>query len=822
MAVWSDLRYAVRTLARAPGFTAVAVLTLALGIGANTAIFSIVNAALIRPLEYPEPNRIVTLWGSNPALSIGLDLLPMTAKHWDAWRRRNHVFEEVAAFDSKELHLTGSGAPEHFDAARVTAGFFSVFGVKPYLGRTFVPEEDRAGGGKAAVVSYALWQNRFGGDPGLIGRTLTLSGQGYRVIGVLPPGFGFPKGAEVPSYYHFGARTDLWISASLTQHEIDNGSLGFTVVARLKPGIPVKQAQAEMSLIMRQLAREDPNNNKGFSVRVIPLRETIVSGLRPALLAIMAAVAAVLLIACANLANLLLTRAVSRRKEIALRAALGAGRWQLIRQLLAESLLLSLTGGVLGLLLARWGVVLVERMMPAGLPRVGDAQLDSAVVAFSLLVSVLTGVLFGLAPAWNAAKLDLNRSLKEGGRSSTTQAHPLVRRGLVVSEIAMAMVLVVTAGLLLKSFLKLQSVDTGFHPENLIAVDLSLPGAGYFERGSGRYDQPGRRAEFVALVTERASAVPGVSSVAAISELPLSGRVSMEGLRFEGRPVPDMSQPPVADSRSATPGYLRTMGVRLLKGRWFTEQDRADSVPVAVIDDTMARVYWPGEDPIGKRFRNLNSANPWWTIVGVARSVTHSGLGAKKNPEYFRPFSQQEVSWMTVVVRSAIDPSALLAALRKEIWAVDKDLPVSDITTVTQLVSDAAAAPRFRSLLIGVFGAFALLLASLGIYGVISYTVAQQMHDLGIRVALGAGTRDILRLIVGGGLALAATGVAAGLVGAFGLTRLLASLLYGVTPTDAWTFGGVAVLLLAVALVASYIPARRAMRVDPLVALRYE
>ncbi len=821
MTTWSDLRYAARAFAREPGFTAVAMLMLALGIGANTAIFSVVNAALIRPLEYHQPDRIVTLWGSNPALSIGLDLLPMSAKHWDQWRRRNHVFEEVAAFDSQDLHLTNAGTPERFKAARVTAGFFSVFGVKPCLGRAFVPEEDRAGAGKLAIVGYGLWQNRFGADPGLIGRTITLNGQGYRVIGVMPPDFGFPKGAEVPSYYRFAPRTDLWVSASLTQREIDNGSLGFTVVARLKPGISVKQAQGEMSIIMRQLEKEDPNN-KGFSVRVIPLHETIVRGLRPALLAIMAAVAAVLLIACANLANLLLARAVARRKEIALRAALGASRWQLIRQLLIESLLVSLAGGALGLLLARWGVVVLERMIPAGLPRVGDARLDSIVVAFSLLVSVLTGVLFGLAPAWNTAKLDLNRWLKEGGRSSAAQAHPLVRRGLVVSEIAVATVLLVATGLLLRSFLKLQSVDTGFRAENVVAVELSLPGSGFFERGNGRYDQPGRKAEFVTRLVERASALPGVTSAGAISELPLAGGVNMEGLTFEGRPQPDPSRPPVADFRSVTPGYLRTMGIRLLKGRWFTDQDRADSLPVAVIDDTMARTYWPAEEPIGKRFRNLNSSKPWWTVVGVVRSVTHNGLGADKQPEYFRPYSQQELSWTTLVIRSAIHPPSLLAGLRKEIWAVDKDQPVSKITTLEQVVSEAAAAPRFRSVLIGIFGAFALLLATLGIYGVISYSVAQQTHDLGIRIALGAGSREILSLVLGGGLALAATGVAIGLAASIGLTRLLASLLYGVTPTDLWTYGGVTVLLLTVALVASYVPARRAMRVDPLVALHYD
>jgi putative ABC transport system permease protein len=822
MTAWSDLRYAARAMARKPGFTAIAVLTLALGIGANTAIFSVVNAALIRPLEYRQPDRIVTLWGSNPALSIGLDLLPMSARHWDNWRRRNHVFEEVAAFDSRDLHLTNAGTPERFKAARVTAGFFSVFGVKPYLGRAFVPEEDRDGAGKAAIVGYGLWRDRFGADPGLVGRAITLNGQGYRVVGVMPPDFGFPKGAEVPSYYHFAPRTDLWVSASLTQREIDNGSLGFSVVARLKPGIPVNQAQAEMSAIMRQLEKEDPDNNKGFSVRVIPLHETIVSGLRPALLAIMAAVAAVLLIACVNLANLLLARAVARRKEIAVRAALGAGRGRLLRQLLTESLLLSLAGGALGVLLARWGVAALERMMPAGLPRVGDARLDSIVLAFSLVVSVLTGVLFGLAPAWATAGLDLNRWLKEGGRSAAAQAHPLVRGGLVVTEIAMATVLLVAAGLLLRSFLRLQSVDTGFRPENVVAVELSLPGSGSFERGKGRYDQPGGRAEFVNSLVERASALPGVTSAGAISELPLGGGESMEGLTFEGRPKPDPSRPPVADVRSVTPGYLRTMGIRLMKGRWFTDQDRADSLPVAVIDDTMARAYWPAEEPIGKRFRNLNSSTPWWTVVGVVRGVTHRGLGAARQPEYFRPYSQQERSGTTLVVRSAIDPASLPAALRREIWAVDKDQPVSKIVTLEQVVSEAAAAPRFRSVLIGIFGAFALLLATLGIYGVVSYSVAQRTHELGVRIALGAGGREILAHVLGSGLALAATGIAIGLAVSVGLTRLLASLLYGVTPTDPWTYGGVAAVLLTVALAASYVPARRAMRVDPLVALHYE
>jgi putative ABC transport system permease protein len=814
--LFKDVRYGLRSLAKTPGFTAVALAALGLGIGANTAIFTVVNAALLRPLEYPDSDRLVMIWQRNPSLQIGIDLLPSTAGNWERWRKRNHVFDDVAAFASRDVNLTGAGAAERFGAARVTASFFPVMGVKPHLGRTFLPGEDRAGAGNAVILSHRLWRQRFGSDPGILDRAITLNGQSYSVVGIMPAGFGFPKGAETPAYFQFGSQTDLWVPVALTQREIDNFSLAFAVVARRKAGVPVRQAQAEMDVIMRRLEKEDPSNNKGFSARVIPLQENIVSAVRPALLAMMAAVAAVLLIACANLANLLLARAASRQKEVAIRAALGATRTQLARQFLTESMLLSFGGGCLGLALAYWGMMLLGATMPANVPRMNEARMDLAVVAFTFGISVLTGSAFGLAPAVQASCRDLNARLKEGGRTSGGHPHSGFRNFLVVAEVAIALVLLAAAGLLLKSFLKLHSVDPGFRPENVVALELTLPMA------SGAYTEAGRRAAFFGGLVERAAALPGVASAGAISHLPLGGGESIEGLSFEGRPAPPPTRPPLADRRVATPEYFRTMGIPLLRGRGFTGQDRAGQPPVAIIDETMARRHWPGEDPLGKRFRNLSPKDPWITVAGIVRSVRHSDLAVESRPTYFLAHSQFESSHMTLVVRAASDPALLVAALRKQIWEMDKDQPVSKVTTLENLLSEAVAAPRFRSTLIGVFAALALALASIGIYGVMSHSVSQRTHEIGIRVALGAGARQVLGLVLARGMLLTGVGVASGLAAALGLTRLLSGLLYGVEPADPGTFTLVSILLAGVALLACYVPARRAMQVDPLTALRHE
>ena len=812
-----DVRYALRLLARNPGFTAVSVIALALGIGANTAIFSIVNAALIRPLEYREPGRIVSMWETNPALHIGIDLLPTSAPTFVDWREQNHVFQEVAVLSSDELNLTGAGEPEKLVAARVSAGLFPVLGVEPLLGRTFRPAEDKSGLENVALVGYGLWQRRWGGDPGLVGRAIRLSGATYTVVGIMPKGFEFPKGAEMPSYYQFGQRTELWVPTAFEPQRLrQRGSHQYAVLARLKPGVTLGQAQADMQTIARRLEQQYPNEQKGWGVRVLSLQDDIVSGIRPALLVLMAAVGCVLLIACVNVANLLLARGVSRRREIAIRVTVGAGRWHLVRQMLIESVLLSIAGGCAGLVLAFWGAQALVALTPRNLPRIHEAGLDLRVIAFTFGISLLTGLIFGLVPALESSKTDLSSTLKEGGRTLGGGARQRLRNFLVASELALALVLLIGAGLLIKSFLKLHNVDPGFRPEKVLALELALP-------DSEAYKEPGRKSIFFDQLIQRLEGLPGVTGAGAISHLPLGGREEIEMVTIEGQPKP-ANEAVIADQRQVTPGYFRTLTIPLRKGRALTAQDSKDALPVAMIDESMARRYWSNQDPVGKRFKlgDMSSKAPWMTVVGVVGSVRHSALGAEARPEFFRPYAQSESAQMAVVVRSQADPQNLAQAVKREVWRLDQDLPVAKVTTMEAVMADSVALPRFRSLLLGIFAGLALLLATIGIYGVMSYSVTQRTHEIGLRVALGASRGSVLRMVVGQGLVVALAGTAAGLAAAFALTRLLAGFLFGVAPTDAWTYILISAVLVAVQLAASYVPARRAMRVDPMVALRYE
>ncbi len=818
-AMVNDWRLGLRVLARNPGFACIAVAALALGIGANSAIFSVVNAVLLRPLEYPDPGRIAIVWDTNPHINLGITLLPPTIPNFLDWKAENRSFERMASVTSENVNLTGMGDPERFTAARVSADFFPIMGIAPMLGRTFRPEQDREGAGCAAVLGFGLWRRRFGSDPSAVGRSVRLNGQSCVIEGVMPKGFEFPKSAEMPTYFGFGEKTEVWIPSAYSARQLRNrGSHTIFVIARLRRATPLARADAEMKGIAARLEQKYPNDNSGWSAGVQPLQQHIVSGVRPALLVMQAAVAFVLLIACANVANLLLARAAGRHKEMAIRTAIGAGPRQLARQLLVESLILALLGGAFGLLLSIWGVKAFASLAPSNIPRVRDASLDFTVLAFTLAISLATGILFGLVPAVQAVRADVNATLKEGGKSSAARGSRRLRSVLVLGEVTTATLLLAGAGLLIRSFLKLENVDPGFRPEKILAMDIPLP-------DSEMYRGPGKKAAFFEQLLQRYTALPGVAGAGAISALPLAGGEEVELVTVEGRPAPkSVSEAALGDLRVVTPGYFAVMGIPALKGRVNSERDTRDSVQIAVVDQVMASTYWPGADPVGRRFKlgDQNSKAPWLTVVGVVGSVRHSGLHAVMRPQFFLPHRQFDWSSMTVVLRTAADPTSVVPVLKKEVRAVDPDQPIAKIMTVESVLADSVALPRFRTLLLGVFAALALLLAAVGIYGVVSYTVSQRTREIGLRVALGAARGTILRMVFRQGISLALGGVCCGLAAAFGLTRLLSGMLYGVGATDPATFAEVSVVLIVVAAAASYLPARRALRVDPVVALREE
>jgi len=808
--LWQDLRYGLRTLARKPGFTVVAIIALALGIGANTAIFSVINSVLLRPLGYHDPAALVVINHDYPKINLKASVSAIGYTHY---RDNAKSFETVAAVTGGGFNLTGGGDPEQVNGSMVTHNFFSALGARSLLGRVFLPEEDQPGKNKVVALSHAFWQRRFGGDSGIVNKTITINDESYTVVGVMPPSFQFGR--------ELGRVVDLWTPIAFTREQLDYNRLtneNLFVIARLKPGVEIGQAQAELDAIAANLRQQympgADRSNWGLTTQ--SFNELVVGDIRQALWILMGIVGLVLLIACANVANLLLARAADRQKEMAIRTALGAGRGRVIRQLLTESALLAVIGGALGLALAWFGIGALVKVNQVQIPRVNEIGVDWRALAFTLGVSLLTGVVFGLVPALQASKADLHETLKEGGRTGTGGSRAWIRNTLVVLEMALALVVLISAGLLIRSFWRLQQVNPGFAPQNTLAMSLALPAT--------KYKEPAQRANFYKEALQRIRALPGVQSAGAVSNLPLSGDNSSGSFRIEGREVPQGQSPPHGDRWAASADYFSTMKIPIVRGRFFDDRDTMESQPVAIIDEAMARKYWPDEDPLGKRisFQFVNGIRIWREIVGIVGHVRHRGLEGESRVQYYVPHSQTQNAFMSLVVRATVDPTSLTGAVRGAIGGLDKDMPVFRVKTMDQFVSDSMAQRRFAMALLGIFAAVAMALACVGLYGVLSYSITQRLHEIGIRMALGARAADVLWLVVGQGMLLALAGVALGGVAAFLLTRLMANLLFGVTATDPLTFATIAMALTLVALAACLAPALRATKVDPIVALRYE
>jgi len=804
--LWQDLRYGVRMLYKNRGFTSVALLALALGIGANTAIFSVVNSVLLRPLPFRDPQRLIMIW-ENYQQRGGPEREWAAPADFRDFRDQAQSFEHVAALVGWGPTLTGQDEPEDLQGAAVSHDTFAMLGVEPALGRAFTADEDRAGAERVAVLSHNLWQRRFGSDPAIVGKNLTLGGESYTVIGVMPRGFSFPILKD----------TEIWrpiTSALAAIPGCDRGCVILRVIAKLNPGVTLEAARAEMTALTSRLAEQYPESNKGVGATLVPLHEQLVGDVRPAMLVLLGAVGLVLLIACANVANLLLARAAAREKEVAIRAALGASRARLIRQHLTESLVLAMIGGAVGLLLAFWIVDLLVSFAPKGTPRLDEIAIDPIVLAFTCGVALLTGLVFGLAPALLSSRTNFNSALKEGGRDTSASSRGArVRSALVVSEVALALMLLVGAALLIKSFVNLQRVNPGFNPKDVVRVDVGLPRTRYPERNQS--------ATFYKQLLDRIAALPGIQSAGAVSNLPLSGGGTDSDFGIEGRAPAEPGQNPVAWYSSVTPGYFRAMGIRLLRGRVFTEADNADAPKTVLISETMARRYFPDEDPVSKRLVFGGGSDPR-EIVGVISDVKFFGLNLDARPSMYFPHAQTPARGMSLVVRTQGDPLTLAAAIRGQVSALDRDLAVSNVMTMEQLVGVSLAEPRFTLLLLGAFAAVAMLLSAIGVYGVVSYSVTQRSHEIGVRMALGAQMSDVLKLVVGQEMTLVLGGVGLGLIAAFALSRVMESLLFGVSATDVTTFAFTSVILAGVALAACFIPARRALKVDPMVALRYE
>jgi putative ABC transport system permease protein len=800
-----DLRYGARMLMKKPSFTLIAVLTLALGIGANTAIFSVVNAVLLRPLPYPESARLMQIFQNNPETASGRG--GYGNADFQALRERNQSFEKIAAVSpGNRYSLTGSGAPEQVVGAAVTAEFFDMLGVRPQRGRTFLAGEDKPGSPRTVVVSHGFWEKHLSSNPDAVGQTVTLNNESFTVIGVMAQDFRFTA---------FGP-AELWAALQLDPPRA-RPPYFLRVIGRLKPGVSGEQAQAEVSSIANQTQRQYPNSQPRVA-RAEPFKRAIVGDAQLSLSVLLGAVFFVLLIASVNVANLLLARATEREREMAVRMALGAGRLRLIRQALTESALLALLGAALGWLLAQWGVGLIVALSPENLPRFDEISVDGRVLGFTLLMTCFSGLVFGLAPALQSWQVDLNTTLKEGGRSGAEGfRRNRLRKLFIVSEFALALLLLIGAGLMIRSFLRLQRVAPGFTPDRVLTAQIVLPQSSYREAA--------RVGAFQRQLLQRVQALPGAQSASVSMALPPDLLIMRNPFAVEGQtPSPGQSLP-LAQQLLVSPDYFRTLGIQQRAGRAFTDADDASAPQVVIINEALARQYFPQQDPVGKRLQtgDYSPTGPWLTIVGVVADVKYSGLNEAAQPTLYTSF-QQNLWWrsMYLAVKADGDPLGLVNSVRNEVWALDRDLPVSQIKTMDQLMSDAVAEPRAYTLLLGIFGAVALLLAAIGIYGVMAYAVTQRTREIGVRVALGAQSADVLRLVVGAGMKLALLGMAIGLLAAFAMTRLMSNLLFNVSATDPITFALIALLLMGVALLACYLPARRATKVDPMIALRCE
>lgn len=794
-----DLRHAARGLAKQPAFTAIVVLTLALGIGANCAIFSVVNAVLLRPLPYANPEELVAVYEER--VSLARERGHVSPPDFIDWRAQNAVFKNIAAYTPASLNRTDGDEPERLVGALVSADLFPALGVSAAVGRTFVPEEDRPNAERVAVIGHELWQKRFGADRSVVGKAVTLNANSYEVIGVMPRGFEFPD-----------KNTEVWLPLAIDPVTGNRAMHSLKVVARLKDGVTLQRAEAEMRTIASRLEQVHEVNT-GHSVNLFPLHSEVVGPVRAPLLILIGAVAFVLLIACVNVANLLLVRAAARQKEIAIRTALGASRSRIVRQFLAESLLLSLLGGAVGLLLATWGTDLLVAISPADTPRLSEISTDRTVLVFTLLVSLLPGLAFGLLPALQFCRPAISEGLKEGGRTGASDASSgRIRSGLVVTEVALALVLLVGAGLLLKSFIRLRETNPGLDPKGVLTAQVLLPRA--------KYREPQQQAAFTRDVIERLQALPGVQLAGATVSLPLGELPASRYFSIEGRPPTRPGEGANAHFDLATPDFFRALGIPLRRGRHFDPRDGIGAPEVAIINEALAQKFFPDEDAIGKRIQIGDGS--WHTIVGVVGNVRQTSLDQEAAPEFYYSLLQDPIGFMALVVRTSRDPQSLATDLRTAVRAVDPDQPIFGVKTMEEVIIGSVAPRRLTMVLLGTFAALAIVLAAIGIYGVISYMVAQRTHEIGVRMALGAQNSDLLRLILGHGMFLTGIGMAIGLVASFALTRVLSTLLFGVNSNDPSTYLAVSLLLAAVAFVAGYIPGRQATQVDPLVALRAE
>jgi putative ABC transport system permease protein len=812
-----DLRAAVRALARRPGFFLIAVVTLALGIGGNAAIFSIIDTVLLRPLPYPRADRLVMPWEFSPEVQqrIGFDKLPSSPGDVTDFRTRNRTFQGLAWIRAERFNLTGTGDPERISGVRVSPEFFDVLGVAPATGRGFVAED--AGGTHGIVIGDSLWRRRFGAEPSAIGRTISLNGAPAVIVGILPRWFNFPSAGDLPSGLGFSGDVEIWAADSLTPAQQRNrGGKSFALIGRLKDGVELPAAASDLGAIAADIARESPESNAGWTVHVFSLRDQLVGNVRSALVVLLVAVGFVLLIACANVANLMLVRAAGRQREMSVRLALGAARRRLVRQLLVESLVLAIVAGIAGLGLAWIGLELLRALSPATLTAVAGASLDMRVVGFTVAVSGLTGLLFGIVPALQASRADLNEGLRDGtrGTSSSRRAHR-TRNTLVVVEVALAMVLLVGAFLLLQTFVRLLNVDPGFRPDGVLTMEVALPRTAY---------PPERAAAFFDRVTSRLAAVPGVQAVAVTSSLPLSGTENLRQITVAGRPRPEPGHEIIADYRVVTAPYFSVMGVPRLAGEMLPETRSGSAPLMVIINTTMAETVWPGEDPIGRRIKltNFDQPGPWFTVAGIVGDTRHTGLDSSLRPQVYVEERVDPAQQMVVVLRASGDPLGYAAVARAAVFEADRDQPAGRIRPMDDVVAESVSNRRFMLALVGAFAILALVLSLVGLYAVVSHSVAERRREMGVRLALGASPLALLRLVLSEGLSLAAAGVALGLAAAFLMTRFMSALLFGIEAHDLRTFLAVPLLLFAAATAGCLVPARRAMRVDPNAALRTE